>query len=85
MVREKMGDAKETPLAEIWHNDAFTAFRETADGTVAECRDCDLVAFCFRCPGYSYLEEGSLLVANEEHCRFARAKKAVLDKKMATE
>ncbi|MCP4231408.1 MAG: radical SAM protein [bacterium] len=81
MVREEMGDATETPLAETWKNGRFAEFRKMAGGTVAECRDCDIVSYCFRCPGYSLLEEGSLLVANEEHCRFARAKKAVLDGK----
>jgi radical SAM protein with 4Fe4S-binding SPASM domain len=84
MVREEMGNAKETPLTDIWMGDAFAEFREMAGGTVAECRDCDLVTDCFRCPGYSLLEEGSLLVANDEHCRFARIKKEVLERKKAT-
>ncbi len=83
MVREEMGSAQETPLADIWKGDAFAAFREMAGGTVAECRDCEFVSTCFRCPGYSLLEEGSLLVANQEHCRFARVRREVLEGKKA--
>ncbi len=83
MVRYKMGNVRETPIADIWTGGSFNEFREIAGGTVAECRDCELVTECFRCPGYSLLEEGSLLVANDEHCRFARAKHEVLERKKA--
>jgi radical SAM protein with 4Fe4S-binding SPASM domain len=53
------GDLRSERFAEIWTGSALLAeIRGTAVSDIPECRDCDYVALCNRCPANALLEAG---------------------------
>ena len=74
------GSLRERPFAEIWReSEALDRVRRVRVGDLPICRTCDLIAYCTRCQGDAYLEEGDLLAPSPDACRRAGLLRAVLD------
>ncbi len=74
-----LGNVREKPLAEIWAGEEAERVRAYAKVIVAECEDCELDRYCFRCAATAVLEDGDITKAAREYCRVARAAKETLD------
>jgi len=73
------GNLRERPFAEIWrHSEALQGVRRIRVGDLPICRDCELLAYCTRCQGDAYLEEGDLLAPSPDACRRAALLRAVI-------
>lgn len=68
-----LGNVRERSLKEIWTGSSELEYiRRTNLAPLFECRDCDLVNWCFRCEGIPFTEEGKLFVPSSELCRMAK-------------
>ncbi|MBU1044152.1 MAG: radical SAM protein [Candidatus Omnitrophica bacterium] len=55
---KKLGNVFDTDFRGIWENSKFlTELREKTN--IPACRNCRLAAYCTRCPGLAYLEDGN--------------------------
>jgi radical SAM protein with 4Fe4S-binding SPASM domain len=77
-----LGDAKTTPLAEIWYgSEELKRIRAIRLVDLPECSACDLWQRCTRCAGLALMETGSLLAASPQACRVARVQHEFLEEK----
>ena len=68
----KLGGLKQASFAEIWRNSKkLRAFRALGLKDIKSCRNCTSYTYCTRCPGHSYLEEGSVIKPTERSCEIA--------------
>jgi len=75
-----LGNLREKSFQEIWQNEAtpwLTQLRKMNISDLPKCRNCELVEYCWRCPGVAYLETGRLTEASQSACRYARWRKAL--------
>jgi AdoMet-dependent heme synthase len=73
------GSLRERSFVEIWRgSEALDTVRRVRVGDLPICRECDLIAYCTRCQGDAYLEEGDLLAPSPDACRRAALLRAVL-------
>lgn len=74
------GSLRERPFSDIWtHSEELERVRRVRVGDLPICRECDLIAYCTRCQGDAFLEEGDLLAPSPDACRRAGLLRAVLD------
>jgi radical SAM protein with 4Fe4S-binding SPASM domain len=62
-----------TGFAEAWKQ--VLQYVEAAPAPASECRDCDALAYCGRCPAWSFMETGTLTDPVPYLCEIARARK----------
>ena len=63
----------ETGFAEAWKQ--VQQYVDAAPPAAAECRACDVLAYCGRCPAWSMMETGTLTDPVPYLCEIARARK----------
>jgi len=63
----------ENGFAEAWKQ--VRRYVDSAPPAVSECRTCDLLAYCGRCPAWSMMESGTLTEPVPYLCEIARARK----------
>ena len=63
----------ETGFAEAWQQ--LQQYVDAAPEAAAECRNCDVLAYCGRCPAWSMTENGTLTDPVPYLCEIARARK----------
>ena len=81
-VNVPLGNAKTTPLAEIWHgSEELAKIRAIRLADLPECSVCNLWQRCTRCTGLALMETGSLLGASPQACRVARILHEFLEEK----
>jgi radical SAM protein with 4Fe4S-binding SPASM domain len=71
-----------SPL-EIGFSEAWKQLQQYVDAApppVSECRDCDALAYCGRCPAWSIMETGTLTEPVPYLCEIARARKERYEK-----
>jgi radical SAM protein with 4Fe4S-binding SPASM domain len=71
LIRTACGSLKSFDLEAIWNAPVLRRMREITFKDLKECRNCDLIAYCSRCPGAAYLEGGSIYAASDSYCRKA--------------
>ncbi len=76
-IRRKMGNVREQTIKEIWKSDTFERFRAEMLGPLEECRNCELQAFCNRCPGLALREGQGLRAAAPGSCLIASARRGL--------
>jgi len=71
----KLGNIRESSFADIWHGSlAARDYRKIQNyADLPDCRSCEIVADCTRCPGLADLEDGNYLGKSQECCRCAKA------------
>ena len=68
------GNIMREPFSRIWHNSEWLKeVRAYSPDKVTDCRGCGDRAYCRRCPGLAYVEDGSLYAKSTEACRHARS------------
>jgi radical SAM protein with 4Fe4S-binding SPASM domain len=60
-------------FVEAWKQVRY--YVDTAPAAASECRDCDALAYCGRCPAWSMMETGTLTDPVPYLCEIARARK----------
>jgi len=71
--QQAAGNIREKPFMEIWMNSPlFATLRKARRHDLPDCRDCELLPLCFRCPATAYLETGDPLAKYETACMQAR-------------
>lgn len=71
-IPEAVGSLRERPFSELWRSPALERPRSIRLEDLPECRECDLRAFCVRCPGQALVEEGDITAPSRAACRMAR-------------
>jgi radical SAM protein with 4Fe4S-binding SPASM domain len=68
------GNVRRSPFTEIWYGSKdMRRVREVRESSLAICSTCSIRAYCHRCPGIAYLEDGDLLGPSERACDLAEA------------
>jgi len=77
---KKDNNLKNKSFMEIWKvNDEIKRLRSLRMKDRKDCWDCELISYCFVCPGIALSECGSLLAKLPEACRQARIRKEVYE------
>lgn len=72
-TRITLGNAARTSLRRIWlHSSRLAYWRGISDLVHPECRGCNHLPFCNRCPGLAHLETGSAWKPSPTLCEQAR-------------
>ncbi len=77
VLRVTFGDVKKQPFSEIWHSPAAGKIRATKFTDLRTCSQCELSAYCTRCPGMALIEDGDLLGPARFCCEMARVSKSI--------
>jgi radical SAM protein with 4Fe4S-binding SPASM domain len=64
----------ENGFAEAWQE--VQAYADSAPPAAVKCRDCEVLAYCARCPAWSWMETGTLTDPVPYLCDLARARMA---------
>ena len=68
------GNVRKQSFAEIWYGSAeMLRVREVRESSLEICSACSIRAYCHRCPGIAYLEDGDLTGPSERACELAEA------------
>lgn len=70
------GSLRDKGFDELWRSPVFENLRPVRLADLPVCRDCEVRAFCVRCPGLAFLD-GDLTGPSEHACRLARALRAL--------
>lgn len=69
----ELGRWPDNSLASVWNESSFfSKWSERRLHHIPQCRNCDSVSTCFRCPGAWFTETGSVDAPNEYTCYLAR-------------
>jgi radical SAM protein with 4Fe4S-binding SPASM domain len=79
--KESGGNLTENTLSEIQHSPVFSKIRSITLSDLPECKACELVQYCNRCPALAWLETGNLLGPSRADCLLARVVKSIVDRK----
>jgi radical SAM protein with 4Fe4S-binding SPASM domain len=71
-IPTSVGSLVDHPLAEIWRAPELERIRAMRLTDLPECRGCDVLAWCTRCPGQALVEDGDLAGRSSAACRLAR-------------
>ena len=67
------GNLRQEAFATIWASSSlFKELRAARRNSAPECRTCELLPLCFRCPATAAIEKGSPLASYESACHRAR-------------
>lgn len=73
-----LGNLKTQRFKDVWSNSApLERIRTMCAADLKKCQNCNLADWCFRCSGFSYLENGNLFSCAQESRRFAKIIKEV--------
>lgn len=65
-------------LSDVWqYHPELNYIRSLRVNDLSECRKCELLSYCFYCPGIARLEQGSFLSKLPEACRLAKIRKEI--------
>jgi len=68
------GNVRRAPFADVWYGSKdMRRVREVRESSLTVCSTCSIRAYCHRCPGIAYLEDGDLLGPSERACELAEA------------
>jgi radical SAM protein with 4Fe4S-binding SPASM domain len=79
----KIGNIRERPFVELWRDEPcqeLDSLRSIQREDFLECRDCELAAFCGRCPGVALGETGSLTGRPPSACHNAAIRAHLFNK-----
>ncbi|MBU4342944.1 MAG: radical SAM protein [Candidatus Omnitrophica bacterium] len=79
-IRLENNSLKDKSFMEIWKgHKEIRALRNMRMADKEDCWGCELISYCFVCPGVALLESGSLTAKLPEACRQARIKKEIYE------
>jgi radical SAM protein with 4Fe4S-binding SPASM domain len=72
------GNLREQSFSEIWnHSPVFEKLRKSSMGDIRECKDCELLGYCYRCPGLAMMEDGDAYGPSKNACATAELVKKI--------
>jgi radical SAM protein with 4Fe4S-binding SPASM domain len=78
--KETGGNLTKNSLSEILHSPIFSKIRSITLSDLRECKRCEFIQYCNRCPALAWLETGDLLGPSEADCLIARVIKSIIDR-----
>jgi radical SAM protein with 4Fe4S-binding SPASM domain len=78
---ESGGNLTKHSLSEIQHSPIFSNIRSVTLSDLRECKGCELIPHCARCPALAWMETGDLLGPSGANCLLARVIKNIIDDK----
>jgi radical SAM protein with 4Fe4S-binding SPASM domain len=78
---EKGGNLRNHSLSEIQQSPIFSKIRSVTLSDLRECKGCELIPYCARCPALAWMETGNLLGPSGANCLVAGVIKNVIDDK----
>lgn len=80
-IRLKNCDLKQRSFNDLWENSLeMRKFRSINWSGSPECKKCELLPHCFKCPGITLSEEGNISSCLKESRRHAKIKKDIYEK-----
>jgi len=79
--KESGGNLRDHSLSEIQHSPIFSRIRSITLSDLRECKGCELIRYCTRCPALAWMEAGDLLGPSEANCLLAGVIKSIIDSK----
>ncbi len=79
--KESGGNLRKHSLSEIQHSPIFSKIRSVTLSDLRECRECEFVHYCNRCPALAWMETGDLLGPSRADCLLAEIIKSIIDDK----
>lgn len=79
--KESGGNLKRHSLSEIQHSPIFSKIRSITLSDLRECKGCELIRYCTRCPTLAWMETGDLLGTPQANCLLAGVVKTILEDK----
>ena len=79
--KESGGNLTKHSLSEIQHSPIFSSIRSITITDLRECKGCELIRYCARCPALAWMETGDLLGPSEANCVLAGVIKSIIDRK----
>ena len=71
--QQSAGNVRENRFIDIWkESPLFVMLRNARRHDLPDCKDCELLPLCFRCPATAFLETGDPLAKYETACMQAR-------------
>lgn len=79
-IRLKDNNLKGKPFMELWRkHKEINRLRNLNMIDKKDCMECELISYCFVCPGIAFLEKGSFLAKLPEACRQAKIRKELYE------
>lgn len=79
--KERGGNLTENSLSEIQHSPVFSTIRSITLSDLPECKGCEFIQYCNRCPALAWLETGDLFGPSRADCLLASVVKSIIDRK----
>jgi len=79
--KESGGNLTKDSVCQIQHSPIFSKIRSITLSDLPECKGCELVPYCNRCPALAWLESGDLFGPSYADCVVARVIKSIIDTK----
>lgn len=79
--KESGGNLREHSISEIQQSPIFSKIRSITLSDLRECKGCELIRYCTRCPTLAWMETGDLLGTSQANCLLAGVVKTILDDK----
>ena len=79
--KESAGNLTKKSLSEIQHSPIFSKIRSITLSDLPECKECELIQYCNRCPALARMETGDLLGPSKADCLLAGVIKNIIDDK----
>jgi radical SAM protein with 4Fe4S-binding SPASM domain len=78
---ESGGNLSKNSLSEILHSPIFSRMRSITLSELRECKGCELIQHCNRCPALAVMETGDLLGSSQADCLLAGVIRSIIDEK----
>jgi len=78
---ESGGNLSKNSLSEILHSPIFSRIRSITLSELRECKGCELIQHCNRCPALAVMETGDLLGSSQADCLLAGVIRSIIDEK----
>ena len=79
--KESGGNLRKHSLSEIQRSPIFSKIRSITLSDLRECRECEFIHYCNRCPALAWMETGDLLGPSRADCLLAGIIKSIIDDK----
>jgi len=71
-IPTSVGSLRDSRLADLWRAPELERIRAMRLSDLPECKGCELLPWCTRCPGQALVEDGDITGRSSAACRLAR-------------
>lgn len=77
VLRIPIGNISKQPFSEVWYSFEAEKFRDMNYCDLKICNQCELLAYCDRCPGIALLEDGDIFGPARFFCKIAEVRRLI--------